>query len=46
MSFHFEKLLICQKSVDFADQIWATTGAFSRGYSLPVDQLSRVALSI
>lgn len=35
-----------QKSVDFADQVCATTEEFSRGYGFLVDQLNRAALSI
>jgi four helix bundle protein len=46
MTFQFEKLLVYQKSVDFADQIYATTEEFTRGYGFLVDQLNRAALSI
>ncbi len=46
MSFTFEKLLVYQKAVDFADAICAHTEAFSRGYGFLVDQLNRAALSI
>ena len=46
MSFHFEKLQVYQKSVDFADQVCAETEQFSRGYGFLVDQLNRAALSI
>ncbi|MFZ4081123.1 MAG: four helix bundle protein [Pirellula sp.] len=46
MSFAFEKLVVYQKSVDFADLICATTEEFLRGYGLLVDQLNRAALSI
>ncbi|MGN6136422.1 MAG: four helix bundle protein [Aureliella sp.] len=46
MTFQFEKLLVYQKSVDFADQVCATTEQFSRGYGFLVDQLNRAALSI
>jgi len=46
MTFQFEKLLVYQKSVDFADTICATTEQFSRGYGFLVDQLNRAALSI
>ena len=46
MSFAFEKLIVYQKSVDFADSICATTEEFQRGYGFLVDQLNRVALSI
>jgi four helix bundle protein len=46
MTFQFEKLLVYQKSVDFADQVCATTEVFTRGYGFLVDQLNRAALSI
>lgn len=46
MSFAFEKLLVYQKSVDFADEICARTEAFPRGYGFLADQLNRASLSI
>jgi four helix bundle protein len=46
MAFAFEKLLVYQKSVDFADAICQQTELFSRGYGFLVDQLNRAALSI
>lgn len=46
MTFQFEKLLAYQKSVDFADDICATTEKFPRGYGFLVDQLNCAALSI
>ncbi len=46
MPFAFEKLLIYQKSVDFADRTCALTGKFPRGYYFLADQLNRAALSI
>jgi hypothetical protein len=46
VAFDFEKLLIYQKAVDFADQICAHTERFQRGYGFLVDQLNRGALSI
>ena len=46
MTFAFEKLLVYQKSVDFADQVCSTTEQFSRGSGFLVDQLHRAALSI
>ena len=46
MAFAFEKLLVYQKSVDFADAICARTENFTRGYGFLVDQLNRAALSI
>ncbi len=45
MTFRFERLLVYQKSVDFADKVCATTERFSRGYGFLVDQLNRDALS-
>lgn len=46
MTFAFEKLLVYQKSVDFADAICQRTESFSRGYGFLVDQLNRASLSI
>ena len=46
MTFQFEKLLVYQKSVGFADHVCAVTEQFSRGYGFLVDQLNRAALSI
>ena len=46
MTFHFEKLLVNQKALDFADEICTATEQFSRGYGFLVDQLNRTALSI
>jgi four helix bundle protein len=46
MAFAFEKLLVYQKSVDFADQICVTTENFPRGYGFLCDQLNRASLSI
>jgi four helix bundle protein len=46
MTFQFEKLLVYQKSVDFADDVCSTTEQFQRGYRFLVDQLNRAALSI
>ena len=46
MAFAFEKLLVYQKSVDFADQICITTENFPRGYGFLSDQLNRASLSI
>ncbi|MCC6509626.1 MAG: four helix bundle protein [Pirellulaceae bacterium] len=46
MTFQFEKLLVYQKSVDFADQVCATTERLSRGYGFLVDQLNRASLSV
>ena len=46
MTFQFERLLVYQKSVDFADDVCSVTEKFSRGYGFLVDQLNRAALSI
>lgn len=46
MSFTFEKLLIYQRAVSFADAICELSGSFSRGYYFLADQLNRAALSI
>ncbi len=46
MAFAFEKLLVYQKSVDFADAICQRTEQFPRGYGFLVDQLNRAAVSI
>ncbi len=46
MTFQFEKLLVYQNAVDFADQVCTTTGVFTPGYGFLVDQLNRAALSI
>ena len=46
MAFAFEKLIVYQKSVDFADQICSRSESFPRGYGFLSDQLNRAALSI
>lgn len=46
MASAFEKLVVYQKSVDFADAFCSKTEDFSRGYGFLVDQLNRAALSI
>ena len=46
MAFSFEKLLVYQKAVDFADRVCERTENFGRGYSFLVNQLNRAALSI
>src|SRR4051794_25294581 len=46
MAFAFEKLHVCQKSVDFANDVCSMTHAFPRGYFFLADQLNRAALSI
>ncbi|MCE9553511.1 MAG: four helix bundle protein [Planctomycetes bacterium] len=46
MAFAFEKLLVYQIAVDFADEICTRTENFPRGYGFLVDQLNRASLSI
>jgi four helix bundle protein len=46
MAFAFEKLVVYQKSVDFADEVAELTERFPRGYGFLVDQLNRAALLI
>jgi four helix bundle protein len=46
MAFSFEKLIVYQESIDFADRVCQITEQFSRGYGFLVDQLNRAALSI
>ena len=46
MPFAFEKLVVYQKAITFADSICTLTRDFPRGYYFLVDQLNRAALSI
>jgi four helix bundle protein len=46
MAFAFEKLLVYQKAVDFAEAVAALTEQFPRGSRYLADQLNRAALSI
>ncbi|MFN9918017.1 MAG: four helix bundle protein, partial [Pirellulaceae bacterium] len=46
MTFAFEKLMVYQKSVDFADRVCSITSDFSARYNFLADQLNRAALSI
>jgi four helix bundle protein len=46
MAFAFEKLLVYQKSVDFADQVCDLTEQFPARYNHLADQLNRASLSI
>jgi four helix bundle protein len=46
MSFAFEKLVVYQKAVDFADHAAAFCETMPRGYGFLADQLNRAALSI
>lgn len=46
MAFAFEKLLVYQKAITFADSICTLTRGLPRGYFFLGDQLSRASLSI
>ena len=46
MAFAFEKLLVYQKAIDFADQVSTRTEKFPLGCGFLVDQLNRASLSI
>lgn len=46
MAFAFEKLIVYQKSVTFAEHIVIVTASFPRGHSYLVSQICRAALSI
>lgn len=46
MAFTFEKLIVYQKSIDFADRVSQATSKFPRGFYFLSDQLNRAALSI
>ena len=46
MTFAFEKLIVYQKAVDFADEVFQLTEQFPRGYGFLVDQLNRASLSV
>lgn len=46
MPFAFEKLIVYQKAVDFADQVLAATEHFPGGYGFLADQLNRASVSI
>jgi four helix bundle protein len=46
MPFAFEKLIVYQKAVTFADACCSLTQDFPRGYFFLADQLNRAALSI
>ena len=46
MPFAVENLKLYQKTVDFADQVLATTEHFPRGYGFLADQLNRASVSI
>jgi|ERR1700685_3648521 len=46
MAFAFEKLIVYQKAIDFADRICRLADNFPRGCFFLADQLNRAALSI
>jgi len=46
MTFAFEKLIVYQKAVSFADAVCTLTKNFPRGYFFLADQLNRASLSI
>jgi len=46
MAFAFEKLIVYQKAIDYADSVCQQTEQFPRGYRFLADQLNRAALSI
>jgi four helix bundle protein len=46
MTFAFEKLVVYQKAVDLADDVFTQTKSFSRGYGFIASQLNRAVLSI
>jgi four helix bundle protein len=46
MAFAFEKLLVYQKAITFADAVCTITRELPRGYFFLGDQLSRASLSI
>jgi four helix bundle protein len=46
MPFAFEKLIVYQKAIVFADACCSLTKDFPRGYFFLADQLNRAALSI
>ncbi len=46
MAFAFEKLIVYQRAIDFADKVCDLTSEFPNGYYYLRDQLSRASLSI
>lgn len=46
MAFTFEKLIVYQKAIDFADRVCQLSEQFPRGFGFLVDQLNRASLSI
>ena len=46
VAFAFEKLIVYQKAVAFADAVCTVTKGFPRGYYFLTDQLNRASLSV
>jgi four helix bundle protein len=46
MAFSFEKLVVYQKAISFADHICHATEGFGRSYGFLSDQVNRAALSV
>ena len=46
MAFTFEKLIVYQKAIAFADSVCARTEKFPRGYGFLSDQLNRASVSV
>ena len=46
MAFTFEKLIVYQKAISYADCICGITEKFPRGYGFLSDQLNRASVSI
>jgi four helix bundle protein len=46
VAFVFEKLVVYQKAIAFADGVCTLTKGFPRGYFFLADQLNRAALSV
>ena len=45
MAFTFEKLIVYQRAISFADSVCALTEQFPRGYGLLSDQVNRASVS-
>jgi four helix bundle protein len=46
MPFMFEKLIVYQKAIDFADRVTDLTKGFGKGFHFLADQLNRASVSI
>lgn len=46
MAFTFEKMIVYQKAISYADQTCSITEKFPRGYGFLSDQLNRASVSI